>query len=264
MSNTFIVVEGQPDVEFVAALLEAEGYKKVVMVAELGDHFCDRLIVRSFPYKGDLHRRVPNPMFLWSGANWIAIQAAGGATPELVKTARNGLMALQPFPGILSAIGIVRDADDGPAEKSFGNLRMELASNIRVDGYEITIPSNPGAISQGNPRLGIFILPDNAAEGTLEDLLLECGESAYPNLISGSQTFVSGVDIDHLKGKDAILIKKPTGKKKAVFACAANILKPGMSIATSIDQNNWLNDDTRELPRVKSLNEFLTRLCGIG
>jgi hypothetical protein len=74
---------------------------------------------------------------------------------------------------------------------------------------------------------------------------------------------VNGVDLDVLDAKDKSLISKPAGTRKAVVACAANILKPGMSIATSIDQNRWLNEATRALPRVRALADFLKTLCGI-
>ena len=72
MSNAFIAVEGHQDVEFVSAVLEAHGFQKKVLVTDLNDEFCSRLIVKSFPYQGDLHKRVPNPMFLTNGAKSVA------------------------------------------------------------------------------------------------------------------------------------------------------------------------------------------------
>lgn len=93
---------------------------------------------------------------------------------------------------------------------------------------------------------------------------MECGRSAYPGLISGAQSYVDGVDLSQLDKKDSELFNKPAGRKKAVVACAANILKPGMSIATSIDQNRWLNEQTRALPRIAAFAKFLKALCGIA
>jgi hypothetical protein len=263
MSNTFIAVEGQHDVEFVCGLLEPEGFQKEVMVARLDDVFGRRIISTRFPPEGDLHKRVPNPMFLRRNADWIAVQAAGGETPELVRLVRSVMEALRPFPGILSTIGIVRDADDSLATDQLTAMLEESRKIAGIEGYSLSLPTNPGEIAEGSPRFGIFIFPDNAAQGTIEDLLIECGRSVYPNLIQGAKAYVEGVDLNLLNAKDKSLINKPAGTKKAIVACAANILKPGMSIAASIDQNRWLNETTRALPRVSALADFLKRLCGI-
>ena len=170
---------------------------------------------------------------------------------------------LRPFPGILTAIGIVRDADDSPANDQLVAMRNEMGQITEIESYSVNLPANPGEIAEGSPRFGIFIFPDNATQGTIEDLLIECGDAVYPNLIQGATTYVNGVNLDVLDAKDKSLINKPSGTRKAVVACAANILKPGMSIATSIDQNRWLSETTRALPRVRALADFLKMLCGI-
>jgi len=263
MGNTFIAVEGQHDVEFVCGLLEPQGFRKEVMVERLDETFGRRIINTKFPYEGDLHKRVPNPMFLRRADDWVAVQAAGGETPVLVRRVRSVMETLRPFPGILAAIGIVRDADDSPATDQLVAMLDEIGQITEIEGYAVKIPMNPGEIAEGSPRLGVFVFPDNAAKGTIEDLLIECGEAVYPNLIEGATTYVNGVDLDVLDAKDKSLINKPAGTKKAVVACAASILKPGMSIATSIDQNRWLNETTRARPRVRALADFLKMLCGI-
>ena len=263
MSNTFIAVEGQHDVEFVCGLLEPEGFQKEVLVERLDETFGRRIISTKFPHEGDLHKRVPNPMFLRRNDDWIAVQAAGGETPELVRRVRNVMDTLRPFPGTLSTIGIIRDADDSVAADQLSAMLEETPKIAEIEGYSLNLPANPGEIAEGSPRFGIFIFPDNAGQGTIEDLLIECGRAVYPNLIQGAKTFVDGVDLNLLDAKDKSLINKPAGMKKAVVACAANILKPGMSIAASIDQNRWLSEMTLALPRVRALADFLRRLCGI-
>lgn len=263
MGNTFIAVEGQHDVEFKAGLLEAEGFQKVVLVEQFDERFCQRLINTSFPHEGDLHKRVPNPMFLKRGDDWIAVQAAGGGTVELIALARKALNALRPFPGVLSSLAIIRDTNGSTPDQMFAELISAASSLQQIENYTINLPARQGEIVAGNPRFGTYLLPDNINPGTLEDLLIACGEVVYPELLNGARHFVDSLDLTKLDAKDRSLINKPSGKKKAVLACAANILKPGMSIATSIDQNRWLNDETRELPRVKALAEFLKNLCGI-
>src|SRR5271157_3320796 len=125
MSNTFIAVEGQHDVEFVCGLLEPEGFQKEVMVERLDETFGLRIINTKFPHEGDLHKRVPNPMFLRRNEDWIAVQAAGGETPELVARVSRVMNVLRPFPGTLSTIGIVRDADDSLATDQLTAMLVE-------------------------------------------------------------------------------------------------------------------------------------------
>ena len=128
----------------------------------------------------DLHKPVPNPMFLHRKDDWVAVQAAGGETPELVRRVRKVMDAFRPFPGSLSAIGIVRDADDSSASDQLAAILEEMAKIKEVEGYSVNLPANPGEIAEGSPRLGIFIFPDNAAQGTIEDLLIECGRPSIP------------------------------------------------------------------------------------
>ena len=263
MANTFIAVEGQHDQEFICGLLKSLGFSKVVKVAELNDIFGKRLIDTKFPHGGDLHQRVPNPMFLRRDDDWIAVRAAGGETDKLLPVVRTMLNVLRSYPGSLNSIGIFRDADELPAKDSFDNFCKEFESIKEVEGYEINFPATPGQIGDGNPRVGFFVVPDNVMPGALEELLHECGNVVYPNLIEGAQKFVDSVDLEMLNAKDKRLLLKPHGRKKAVVACAADILKPGMSIATSIHQNRWLCEESQNLPRITAVTAFLKELCGI-
>jgi hypothetical protein len=263
MSNVYVVVEGPQDVEFLARILEADKFEKKVKMADLRDEFCKRLITTLFPHQDDLHKRVPNPMFLSNGSKWVAIQSAGGHT-GIVKLVRAALFNLQDLPGCLAAIGIVRDADDSAPPQQLARISAELQTIGDIPNVTLEVPGIAGAIADGTPRLGVYVLPDNDDRGTLDTLLLECGQAVYPGLISGAQLYVNGVYIGKLDGQDSRMIEKPFGKPKAIVACAANILKPGMSIATSIDQNRWLSEESRKLPRVAAIAKFLKNLCGLN
>ncbi len=79
---------------------------------------------------------------------------------------RNNLAAIAAaarVPPPLRAIGAVRDADDN-ARSAFQSICYAL----RDAGYEP--PSAHGAVSDGNPRVGVFILPDGAGTGAVETL----------------------------------------------------------------------------------------------
>ncbi len=263
MANTFIAVEGQHEVEFLSAIYESLGFRKIAQYKELETQFCRPFVPTNFPYIDDVYERVPVPMFLTNDNDWIAIRAAGGETAKLLPVIKNVLEILKSTPGLLTAIGIVRDADFEKADMQFNRFVADLQSILPSDGYQIDLPAGPGLISASNPRLGIYVLPDNIAEGALDDLVLECGREVYPHLIERSQAHVESIDIETLEPKERKPIKKPQGKKKAVIACATNILKPGMAIASSIDQNRWLSEATFLLPRVASLKSFLKQLGGL-
>lgn len=258
-----IAVEGTQDVELAAALLKAEGFAKVAMYAEL-DADLQRLVTTEFPFQGDLYKRVPNPMFLRRGADWVAVRAAGGGAHRLSLVIEQVMLQQQLFSDTIMGLGVLCDADDQEPVDRLRSLLSELDSRRTISGFSLPYPDNPGEIAAGKPRFGVYVLPDNASFGTLDDLLIECGDVVYGGLLAGARTFVDRVDLAPLTDKDKVLFLKPAGRKKATVACAANILKPGMSIAVSIDQNRWLNDQTRNLPRVAALANFLRSLCGIA
>ena len=51
------------------------------------------------------------------------------------------------------AIGVVLDSDDEPAEQRFAKLKTSL------EAAKLSVPSSLGAVSSGNPRVGVFALP---------------------------------------------------------------------------------------------------------
>jgi hypothetical protein len=66
----------------------------------------------------------------------------------------------------VEAIAIVRDADDS-CTSAFQSVEGVLKENSFLP------PGRPGEFSQGNPKVGVFIMPDNVNSGMLEDLCLE-------------------------------------------------------------------------------------------
>ena len=63
----------------------------------------------------------------------------------------------------LSAIGLLRDADEYP-DRAF----QSVADSLRSQG--LNTPSSHGVVTKGQPSMGIFILPDGANPGAIEDL----------------------------------------------------------------------------------------------
>jgi len=100
-------------------------------------------------------------IFEYSSAFQVA--AIGGKTR--LKSNLSGLVK-QPGSDQLEAIAILRDADDD-ARAAFDSVRNVVAASGLVP------PLRHGEFSTSTPRVGIFILPDGARPGMLEDLCID-------------------------------------------------------------------------------------------
>jgi hypothetical protein len=252
----YLVVEGPHDVEFVARVLKPYGLRRIRLKSDL-DPFWESLVPEVFPIDDDLLKRVPVPMFFTSATHSVAIDGAMGDT-LIVETVQESLAYLGPDQ--LVGVGLMLDADTRvtPSQR-FLSIKDKLAS------LEVTLdlPDNPGKVGSGHPRSGVFMLPDNQSQGTLEDILVQCAEIAYPSLLARANTFVQGVDANSLTRDDKKEFEKPAGRNKAIVSSISSILKPGKTIQVSIQDNRWLKDDALNLPRVKAVQTFLAELLEI-
>jgi hypothetical protein len=117
-----------------------------------------------------------------------------------------------------------------------------------------------GEVANVKPLFGIFVLPDNQHQGTLEDILLETAEINYAHLSSAAKAYIESIDSGKFGKHDLDEFKKPAGQKKARLSSMASILKPGKAIQNSIQDNRWLEGEAQNLPAVKAISTFLMRL----
>jgi hypothetical protein len=72
----------------------------------------------------------------------------------------------------IDRLGFIRDAESKPAESAFSSICTLLTR------YQLPVPSQPNLVTtDSNPRIGIFIMPDNSGTGMLETLCLETIQS---------------------------------------------------------------------------------------
>ena len=64
----------------------------------------------------------------------------------------------------VNALGVIRDAEAGPAANAF----QSVCASLKAAG--LTSPAALGAYGEGTPRTGVFILPDCHQPGMLETL----------------------------------------------------------------------------------------------
>ena len=249
----YLVVEGPHDVEFAYRLLCPFGMNRVKHENEL-DTFFTSLIPRQYPPKGDLQQRLSTPLCLQNASHAIAIPSAIGDS-QLVNVAVDNTEILDL--SVVVGVGILLDSDKQvSADKRYANIKQELAEKLSP----FNLHNELGKVKQGNPNFGAFVLPDNLAVGTLEDLLLDCANLAYPDLLTIAMDYVDAAKHLDSSKYDLKELNKPAGENKAVIGAMANILRPSKAVQVSIQDNNWLKGNALSLPRIKSVQDFLKTL----
>lgn len=255
MIRSLFVVEGPHEVEAIGVLLKRHKLARVTLLEAL-DPFWAPLVPRTFPHAGDLHKRVPVPTFFASDARSVAVQSAEGID-NIERAVHAALTVLDAEP---AGVGIVLDADhDEPVEARWRAMASKLP-DLKIEG-------GPGVVTSGSPRAGVFVLPDNAGPGTLEDVLLACAAEVYPTLLEAAKRLVEPLDASEptvFKNSDERKhFAKPSGKPKAIVGCVASVLRPGKAIQVSIQDNLWLREPRAlALPHVIALDRFVLQILG--
>ena len=266
---TYIVVEGPHDVEFVGRILRkgAHAFHLKEKKSEV-DPFWHPLIPSKYPVgipPNDRLQRVPMPTFYQSATHSVAVQSANGIN-KIVARLEESLST--PTFRMPDSIGIVLDSDstDTPPKRA-ADLAAEVVKS--ATSLKVPWPNTPGIVTTpvtGQPRLGQYVLPDNKAQGTLEDILLQCGRFAYPGLIPMASQHVATARANlvpgtpHWTNQDHEELKAPAGLKKATVAAATAILKPGKTTQVTISDNRWIEPATLTQPFLKPFVDWLDGL----
>lgn len=255
VKRCYLVTEGPQDIEFLIRILQSYNVKRVRELSSL-DRFWEPLIPKTFPVDDDLMKRVPVPTFLQNAELSIALHSAIGLT-RLANTVEESLALVAGSE--VFGIGFVLDADDRETpQERFTKLVRQLIS------LGLSLPSIPGEVARGTPRCGIFILPNNSIAGTLENLLLECAQVNYPDLLKLANTYVSSIDVGQLTQDDLRELRKPAGNYKAVVSSISSILRPGKTLQVSIQDNRWLDPQTIQLDSISLVKKFIDEIIGFA
>lgn len=263
--TTLILAEGPHDIEFCARLLTLRNFfriRNITQLQELENAFWAPTIPKMYPQGGDLLARHPVPLFLENGSGQsVALVVADGIS-KLEQRLNNALNILSRTP---DSVGVILDAD---CEESPSQRFETLVKGFKKEGSasaRLEWPSKPGVLSRANTKTGVFILPNNQDHGTLEDLLLEAAEVAYPDLLKAAKQYTDLVSEEaareggKLDKSDLKEFLKPAGRQKAIVASMTGILKPGKTLAVSIQDNRWLEPDLSG-PRILDFQCFLDQL----
>jgi hypothetical protein len=250
-----LVVEGPHDVAFVGRILrKLEGFQRIQRESDL-DSFWSALVPRAYPPDGDLLKRVPVPSFFRSPEKSVAVRPVVGDSKIAVGLAAD--LATLGQADDLAAVGLVLDSDaSAPSER-----HESLVGGIRKKaGFDL--PDTPGVV-MGKPRRGVFILPNNQDPGTLESVLVECAESAYPNVLNHARAYVAQCEGDSDFAKLCEAFQNESYRRKALVGAIANVLKPCKAVQTSIEDNDWISPATQGNQHVSRFHAFLRQLLGI-
>jgi len=259
-----IVVEGSHDASFLGQLLKKRGFKGLNKLSQVPAEW-RVLFPRQFPLDGEnLDRIMRFPEIFVNDDVSIGLTTAGSDS-RLVSTLRLVLDAIGSDQ--LAGVALFIDIDDNDADERFKSVCKRLtamndaAATEGQPGYPIVIPAAAATMTAGPPAVGVYMFPDNASQGCLEDLLLECAHANHPHLAAASVTLVQDVDTVCPAGQaDLKAMRSGMGRKKAAVGTIANLLRPGVSVAASLAQTKWLADQALNLAMVQQADDFLGEL----
>lgn len=266
-SHTYILVEGQHDVFFVGKLLRELGLSDIQdidSISPVWEPFKDQAQLKV--HRGNIaanknglkiHQLFKGVCFQ-DDLHSVLLRKVGGSGKEFRRDLQSLQQLLDGGLTSLAAVGLIPDADDKP-NAVFQSCRDALAN------LGLAEPNEAEQVVEANTRTGIFLLPGGGAAGALEDLLIDCAEVVYPELIAGATQYVDHVDRAHpsFSAADLSEINKPRGRVKAIVGCVSSFLTPGSTIQNSVYRDRWVSESSLPLPRVAQLSQFLIKLCGL-
>jgi len=143
----------------------------------------------------------------------------------------------------LSAIGILRDADDN-ATRAFESISNTLQT------FDLPVPQSSGLFVTGFPSIGVFILPDGHSPGSVEELCWQ----AVSNTAAGRCCMSY---LDCLRASVALLSPNPA--KTLVHSYLAAQEDPSTTVGVGAQKGYWPLDHAA----FTEIRGFLERLASI-
>ena len=186
------------------------------------------------------------PRIFTSSTHSVAIyQGQGSSLPQNLSDIIHNY---DPYAQDIDALGLIVDADNSQPSK----IAKKYADALRV--YFPMISEIPGTITTGIPRTGIYVLPDNVRQGTLDSILVDCAANVYPDHKAGAEGFLSSLDAAHKSHW------KPFDHEKAIVATIVSVIQPGIASRLSLARakDRWICEQTKNnVPEVADLYNFI-------
>lgn len=263
MRNFVFVAEGAHDVSFLGKLLVRNGLTKVNNFDQIPSEW-KILYPKKFPWDGEIIQRVARFPDLFSNDQIVVGLINSGGDARLIPNLRTALEAIGP--NKVELVLIFSDADSSPAQARFASIQAGLtalnseAADEGVPEFPITVPTTIGAIDGESPAIGIFVFPDNANAGSLEDVLYECSSQTHPEVSAKARSVVDQLDTDLAAGHRSLRnLRSGLGRAKATMGIVATILKPGTSLSVAVEQQSIIPNGDQAPDLVKEVNTFLAQ-----
>lgn len=242
-----LAVEGPHDQATVGRLLKLAGLKEFQGTHQNLDPFWQKFVpVYPSPLQR-IHIRLDMPSIYESEACSVAIYQGEGN--NLVKRLKAIITNHPCYRDDIDAFGVIVDADAKSPQivaqkyvRDFGKL---------FPGFSKTL----GVVSPTHPRTGLYVLPNNVDQGTLDTLLVKCADVVYADLKVGAKAYLDQVPQHHKTHWTNF------DEQKALVATVTSVLKPGAANTPSIAQNDWICERSlANIAELAALNSFLWKL----
>lgn len=259
MNYALICVEGYHDQAFIGKILRLFQFKDFRTAKEFEgqeeklDPFW-RSLRPNYPKEGgNLYTRLNMPSIFFNDNLSVALYVCEGS--NLLTNLDDLFYQKRHYQKKLSAFGIIIDSD----KKEPKNLIEKFA---KLKEYFSSFPDQSGIVNLNNPKTGIYILPDNQAQGVLDSILCQCGDVVYPQYMERSRDYVNQFTEQERQQKP--LKWGPFDQEKATIATVASVLKPGKTNTASISDNDWVCKETiKTVPELRQFVDFLRELLEI-
>lgn len=264
MKNIVFVFEGAHDVSFVGQILSKSGFTRNTSFSAIPDTW-KQLYPRSFPWNGDLLERVARFPEVYTSPEFTIGLINAGSDSQLIPRLRVVIETLG-LEGV-DCMAIFADADALDASNRFKSVQKGLAKlnadaiEEGVPGYPIGVPTEMASLSAGSPAVGVFVFPNNAKPGSLENVLFECAKLTHNEVSLKAEGFINQLDQDIPAGHGSLgKLRAGLGKQKAIMGLIANVLKPGSSLAVAIEQRGLVGEAALDLEEVQGISEFINAI----
>jgi len=235
----------------VGCLLANGGFALVKKRSNVDGAF-ERYVPKDYPES--LVGRPPECFFWKRDEHTVGVHPVGGDSRLIVA----GAIATKQIIGSLFSLAFFIDADaDTPGNRIQGLSQAILTKNPQP-GFQF--PQNPGGISAGPPRCGVFVFPDNQGQGAIESILEVCAIASYPDLFEKSMDYLQVIDRQQLSQVERTRLTTGSNEKKARLSVIGSVLRPAAAIQNTIRDDRWVDAATLNLPLISNVRVFLRDL----
>ena len=258
MRNYLLILEGPHDVAAISKYLTIKGYIEKRSKEDVPE-FWNVFIPTTFTF--GVKTIIPTFFISEDEKKSVALYIAEGDSGIVSAMKRVKNLDYEE----LSAVGIVCDADDKNATSRYEEIFAKLIKGIQSDLKPIIEGNEFEKISNNDGILfGIYVLPNNADKGILEDLLLEGANVKFPILINHAEEYIDKASVskpEYVKENDWSKNFNESKRKKMLVGVVSNAFRPGMANQVGIQAIRWVDEESLTiLPFQKKFNAFLDDL----